>query len=94
MTRIEEIQADINIDRLAEICEAECEGRLHIAPIADGTTIWYFAEDEDNITNIYESTYLYGVCEYHIGELGENVFLTQEEAEKAFAEREGNNERY
>ena len=94
MKPIREITADINIDRLAEICEAEREGRLHVAPIADGTPIWYFAEDEDDITNIYESTYLYGVCEHHVGELGENVFLAQEEAEKALAEMEKNNERY
>lgn len=35
MKPIREITADINIDRLAEICEAERDGRLHIAPIQD-----------------------------------------------------------
>ncbi|HZK26338.1 MAG TPA: hypothetical protein VFD00_02200 [Thermoclostridium sp.] len=44
MTPIREITADINIDRLAEICEAEREGRLVVLPCKVGDTVYTLEE--------------------------------------------------
>ena len=44
MKPIREITADINIDRLAEICEAEREGRLVVLPCKGGDAVYVRGE--------------------------------------------------
>ena len=100
-----EITADINIDRLAEICEAEREGRLRILvrhSVPHNTKAYFYDHYDElqqgKIIHCEGSYAMRFICEtnaFNISnyDIGRNVFLTQEEAEKAFVEREGNNER-
>lgn len=104
MTRIEKIQADINIDRLAEICEAEREGRLRILvrhSVPHNTKAYFYDRyDELQQGKIIHCEGAYAmrfICEtnaFNISnyDIGRNVFLTREEAEKALAKMEANNE--
>lgn len=80
-------------ERLQEICEAEKDGRLHLAPVQDGTVIWVINDDPDmfpEINVVFAGSYLYGYTEVIHGEMGKDWFLTENEALKARA----GNDRY
>ena len=94
-----EITADINIDRLAEICEAEREGNLMVMPCKQYTTIhyildnrvyigWYLARVGKTTHLIVQDKIEKGVCWATDG----FWFFSEEEAKKALAEREEHNE--
>lgn len=66
---------------------AEAEGRLHIAPCADGTPTYRYVENDEMFPNIkpgiYQEPYMHGYTEFHNGELGKDWFLERDEAIKA-----------
>ncbi len=79
-------------NELKEYKDLEEQGRLHIAPVADGTDIfvpytdWF---DDENVKEVIKDTYVHGYTEFENGEMNKGWFLTQEEAEKALKESEG-----
>ena len=101
MRTIEETTKDIDINRLTKICEAEREGRLRILvrhSVPHNTKAYIYDHyDELQQGKIIHCEGAYAmrfICEtnaFNISnyDIGRNVFLTQEEAEKAFAERGG-----
>ncbi len=73
-------------EKLREYEDLEEQGRLHIAPIVDGTEIYVpFSglSDVDLEDGILVSTYLYGLTEFENGIMNKDWFLTMEEAKKA-----------
>lgn len=60
--------------------EAEEQGRLHIAPCADSTEIWYVLKGGDEMLT-YPDSYKFGQTEYCHGRQDEGWFLTRSEAE-------------
>lgn len=71
-------------NELKEYKDLEEQGRLHIAPVADGTDIYVsFYNDFEDTREILETKYLHGLSEFEFGEINKNWFLTREEAEKA-----------
>ena len=99
--------AEIDINHLIEICEAEREGRLVVLPCKVGDKVfitnllkyekqyyfknYYFNFNGEIIMNIYDR---FEKENYPIklNDFGKTVFLTREEAEKALVEMEKNNE--
>ena len=92
---------DIDIDRHAEICKAEADGRLVVLPCKVGDVVWkikavfsYFSKPmEDRVERIIISSNEILVCctggaKFSIDSIGKTVFLTYEEAEKALEVRE------
>lgn len=98
---------DISFDRLAEICEAEREGRLVVLPCGIGNVVYFikaniikectifsvtierngttkFGASDNNVSGFCFDLYDYG--------LGEIWFFTRDEAEKALAEMEDDDE--
>ena len=70
---------------LNEYKDGEEQGLLHKAPLKNGTPIWYLLEGFDEGAYLTQSTYLYNVTEYEIGELGKKFWLSEKEAEQALA---------
>ena len=70
--------------------DAEEQGLLHKAPLKNGTPICYLQYSDPEGEYLAHDTYLFGVTEYMHGELGEDVWLTEEEAEAALRKRWGN----
>lgn len=73
-------------ERLASYEDAEEQGRLHIAPIADGTTIFRvleYNEPFDEPARVAVDSYLYGFTETVYGEKDKDWFLFRKEAEDA-----------
>jgi hypothetical protein len=85
MKKRQEITAGIPLDRLSEICQAEQEGRLHIAPFKNGTPIYYVLDEPffSEQPSVEEDTYFYNFTEYGHGEINKGWFLTKEAAEAA-----------
>ena len=69
------------IDKLSEYETAEEEGRLVVLPCNLGTPVYFLRHGFDG-WRIDSRKFVYGM----IGEVGETVFLTKEEAEKALKE--------
>ena len=69
----------------------EEQGLLHKAPLKDGTPIWYVLNIFDEVMYVTNTTYLFGVTEYEIGEFGKKFWLSESEAEKALEEMENGN---
>lgn len=80
------------LDEVAEICQAKREGRLIVLPCKVGDTVYRIHHEfvaaftpSFHVYEILECTFTLDMFE----EIGETVFLTREEAEKALAERRG-----
>lgn len=71
------------VKKLAEYEIAEEEGRLVVLPCKLGTPVYFLRHGFDG-WRIDSRKFAYGM----IGEVGETVFLTREEAEKALKEME------
>jgi len=76
--------------KLAEFEDAEEQGRLHIAPCADGTEIWRVLDVDSEMMQLFEieepiscETYIHGYTEMAIGEINKDWFLTEEAAKSA-----------
>lgn len=77
---------DIKLGELIDYKNLEEQGRLHIAPIPEGTEIYvpFSGLDETELEDdIFKTTYMYGLTEFENGEMNKDWFLTKEEAEKA-----------
>lgn len=74
--------------KLKEYEDLEEQGLLHKAPLKDGTPIWYVLNIFDEVMYVTNTTYIFGVTEYEIGEFGKKFWLSEAEAEKALAEME------
>lgn len=66
--------------------QLEADGRLHISPVADGTTVFYI-EVGGPFTNrdyntVQPASYSHGLTERTYGKLNEKWWLTREEAEQ------------
>lgn len=101
MKKLEQITANIPLERLEQICNAEREGRLVVLPCKVGDTIWSYSEFGGTIVpytvgmiHCFEDTMQVDCCwyshdecmeeaEFEPDDLGETVFLTKEQAEKA-----------
>lgn len=63
---------------------ARSEGRLHIAPLADGADIWKIAVNPDTgEKEVQKDSYLHGMTEYTVGKYDEDFFGTELEAKIA-----------
>lgn len=96
------ITADITLDRLTEICEAERDGRCVVSPCKVGDIIYKPVFGPKNITewevtsivitgngkyyNIKNSKTIDICISFLDCDIGETVFLAKEEAEKALKE--------
>ena len=71
--------------KLADYEDLEEQGLLHIAPLKDGTEIFFIMEDYVDFGEteryVAQTSYLHGVTEYDFGELNKDYWLTYEEAE-------------
>lgn len=76
------------MQKLANYEDLEEQGLLHKAPLKNGTPICHFVYSFEEVTYLVHTTYLFGVTEYEIGELGRDFWLNEEEALKADAEME------
>lgn len=78
------------ISRLVELAEADKDGRVIVLPCKVGDTIWRlkrtFETYQDKSKPYTEAD---GFLLQDIWNVGKNVFLTREEAEKALAEMDG-----
>ena len=74
--------------KLKEYEDLEEQGLLHKAPLKNGTPIWYFTYGFDEGTYLINTSYLFGVTEYEVGELGKDFWLSEEEAEAKLKELE------
>lgn len=84
------------LEQLQELAKAKAEGRLVVLPCMVGTRVWVIGQNCDMCRDMYaEEPCLFGDCEYKgvfesifsIGmtdKFGKTVFLTREEAERAF----------
>lgn len=73
------------ISRLAEIAEADKDGRVVVLPCKVGDTVYILRRAFDGADVVGETELWWD----DIPQLGKTVFLTREEAEKALEEREG-----
>ena len=72
-------------DEISKLLKAKAEGRLHIAPLKDGTPIYRIGWGEpfyeiDGL-EIFQDSYVFNYTERVIGKPGENYYLTREDAE-------------
>ena len=75
------------LHKLADYEDAEEQGLLHIAPLKNGTPIWYLdVMPFEEKVRVKKTSYLYGETEYSIGELGKDFWTSREEAGQALAE--------
>lgn len=72
---------DDETDRINELMEADKEGRCLVLPCKEGTPVYNISYplSEEDPREIYESVFL--VTNYY--DIGNTVFFTKEEAEKA-----------
>lgn len=72
---------DYDLNRLKELAEADKEGRCLVLPCKEGKKVYKinFNSFEDYPPEIYES--VFHITDYY--DVGNTVFLTEEEAEKA-----------
>jgi hypothetical protein len=91
----ETLTADIPLDRLAEICNAEREGRCVVLPCKVGDTVYFIENGRPynvGVTSIEISSkgialYLYGMWKRITPQdFGKTVFLTHPEAEAKLKE--------
>ena len=83
---IEDILGDsYNIDRLRELVKADRDGRYVVLPVKEGDIVYHIIWDlfEDYPPEIVE--YPFSIRDYD--EIGNSVFLTEEDAEAALEER-------
>ena len=73
------------ISRLAELAEADKDGRVNILPCKVGDTVYILRRAFDGADVVGETELWWD----DIPQLGKTVFLTREEAEKALQEMEG-----
>lgn len=68
---------------LAYYEDLEESGLLHVAPVKDGTKIFYIDDRDfmDFEKMVFDDTYLNGFTEYCHGEFNKDWFLTRDEAE-------------
>jgi hypothetical protein len=95
LSHIADMVDGIPDDRLAEIAQAERDGRLVVLPCKVGTRVWVIGQNCDLCRDMYaEEPCLFGSCEYKevfesvfgygmIDNFGKTVFLTRAEAEAA-----------
>ena len=78
---------EYDLDRLKELVEADKEGRCLVLPCKEGTPVYIIScpLSEEDPREIYESVFL--VTNYY--DIGNTVFFTKEEAEKALEGLEG-----
>lgn len=76
----------INPTRLAELAQAEKDGRLVVMPVKEGTKIYRLGYRIGD-TYVIEERY-YSLTYFRGDVLGETIFLTREEAEAALKKRE------
>ena len=71
------------IQKLAYYEDLEDGGFLKIAPIKDGTKIFYIDDRDfmDFEKMVFDDSYLFGFTEYRHGEFNKDWFLTRDEAE-------------
>lgn len=78
------------VARLRELAEADKDGRCVVLPCKVGDTIWRLKRTfETYMDKSKPYTEADGFLLQDIWNVGKNVFLTREEAEKALAEMEG-----
>lgn len=78
---------DIGAERIAELVQADREGRCMVLPCKLGEKVWCLYREcftNDRSIVVGESTFSYGM----IHDFGKTVFLTREEAEKSLKEME------
>ena len=81
---------DLPIARLRELAEADKDGRCVVLPCKVGDTIWRLKRTFETYPDKSKPyTEADGFLLQDIWNVGKNVFLTREEAEKALAEMEG-----
>lgn len=80
------------ISRLVELAEADKDGRCVVLPCKVGDTIWRLKRTFETYPDKSKPyTEADGFLLQDIWNVGKNVFLTREEAEKALTELEGRN---
>ena len=72
------------INKLALYEDAEEQGLLHVAPIANGTTIYVWQTDEDDCYFIHNEAYVYGYTEYMYGKFGKDFFTSEEDCRNLY----------
>ena len=78
------------VARLRELAEADKDGRVVVLPCKVGDTIWRLKRTFETYPDKSQPyTEADGFLLQDIWNVGKNVFLTREEAEKALAEMEG-----
>ena len=75
-------------DERKRIEDLEEQGLLHKAPLKDGTPIYFFRYNFEDGEYLEEETYIYGLTENLIGELGKDYWLSMEDALSANEEAE------
>ena len=73
--------------KLCEYEDLEEQGLLHKASLKNGTPIWRYRYGCDEGIYITSDSYLFGVTEYEIGELGKDFWLSESEAEEYIKEK-------
>lgn len=78
---------DYNLDRLKKLIEADREGRCVVLPVKEGETVYHINWNpfEDDPPEIFD-------CPFHITDyynIGNTIFLSEEEAESALEAMEG-----
>lgn len=84
-----------DINRLRELAEADKDGRVMVLPCKRGDTVWYVTEIgiEEYKIQAFEKSFFgdsanaYGI-NFPFYNFGKNVFLTREEAEAKFKEKQ------
>ena len=86
-TKIIEDTFDVSVDRLRELAQADREGRCVVLPVKEGDTVYHISVHpfEDCPLEIFDAPF--HVTDFY--EIGNTVFLTEEEAEASFEERDG-----
>ena len=76
------------VTKLSHYEDLEEQGLLHKAPLKDGTPIYLFRYNFEDGEYLEEETYIYGLTENLIGELGKDYWLSMEDALSANEEAE------
>lgn len=90
LMRLADLESLCNYTRLCELAEADKDGRVVVLPCKVGDTVWRikrtFEEYPDKSKPYIEPD---AFLLQDVFNIGKNVFLTREEAEKALQEMEG-----
>lgn len=90
LMRFADLESLCSFNRLRELAEADKDGRCVVLPCKVGDTIWRLKRTFETYPDKSKPyTEADGFLLQDIWNVGKNVFLTREEAEKALAEMEG-----